>query len=392
MARYLIWTCLLATTILAPSVSAWGWLNILPNWFNSQKKEEPGHPFSRERIPFDMHLDDIATTVHNEVNGAHSDLFGQVRDFVKGNMSAGAHPRILFSPSEWETMTSKYAFERDTKNHWYKAFLDYTQNKGPGNPLLQKWAAIDTSAYTGESDMDKSKLATLAAEVDLMGEYHEQGMFMCALHATVNEKYDIFNGKGYLPEGQGMGMAINVTVNYAKIVLSHYATYACAECHKYGTCEGCYKYGIKYSDLWSTNRKWSVSNDWLTGGLGIALSYDVLHDTMNAEQRRFVRSAIGIMVTGRRHWGITDVSNAYSPNTVEHPHRIFSNWATYHSNLFLTNLAIEGETDFDTMTFVRCFYQTFNLPGRIQFRGWIHLLPCPSRGKSCFYRISEARI
>lgn len=257
-------------------------------------------------------------------------------------MTAGAHPRILFSFDEWEKMTTKYAAERDTPDRWYKAFLDYTENKGPGNDQLYDWSLIDTSAYTGKADMNKTALAILAKEVELMGEYHEGGMFMCALHATVNEKYEYFNGKEYLPEGQGFPMAINVIVNFAKIVLSHYATYGCVGCE--------YRSGIMYSDLWNPFRSWGIQNDWLTGGLGIALSYDVLYDRFTEEQRRFIRSAIAIMVTARQHWGITDVSNRMSPNAVLHPNRIFSNWATYHANLFLTNLAIEGESDFDDMT------------------------------------------
>lgn len=67
------------------------------------------------------------------------------------------------------------------------------------------------------------------------------------------------------------------------------------------------------------------------------------------QQRRFVNSAIGLLVKGRTHWGISDTSDRYSPNVMQHPHRIFSNWAIYHANLYLANLVIEGETDFDTM-------------------------------------------
>jgi len=262
---------LCVTAICIIPVSAQNWRNVLSRFIDFRSQEEPGHPLSENRIPFDLQLDDIATTVHNEVDGAHGDLFGEARNFMQGDMSPGAHPRILFSASEWETLTSKYAFERYTKNHWYKAFLDYSQNKGPGNYQLQKWAAMDTTAYTGEPNMNKTQLAVLADEVELMGEYHAHGMFMCVLHASVNEKYELFNGQGYLPEEQGMDMAINVIVNYAKIVLSHYYTYAC---------EGCYRSGIMYSDLWLRDT-WSVWNDWITGGLSIALGFDVLHETSN---------------------------------------------------------------------------------------------------------------
>lgn len=66
-----------------------------------------------------------------------------------------------------------------------------------------------------------------------------------------------------------------------------------------------------YSDAWS------VSNDWYTGGLGLALSYDVLYNSKTDEDRRTVRSALGVMVKDRWHWGI------HNPNAIDTPHRIF---------------------------------------------------------------------
>jgi len=337
---------LVASAICFGPANARSWRRILSDFIDFRKKVEPGHPFSEHRIPLDLHLDDIQTTVHSDNYSAHNDFFGKAREFMQGNMSAGAHPRILFSAAEWETITMNYAKGRDIPGSWYKANLDYTLLKGPGNTFLQKLSAIDTSAYTGQEGMNKTALKILSAEVELMGEYHEGGIFMAALHVFVNDKYkNLNNGKGYLPENTYISnytMIINVVVNYAKILLSHYNVYACIECE--------YKYGILYSDLWNTFRGWSVNNDWLTAGLGMALTYDVLHDRMTLEERRFMRSAFALMVSGRQHWGITDVSNRYSPNAVLHPHRIFSNWATYHANLFLTNCAIEEETDFDNVT------------------------------------------
>eukprot|EP00171_Calliarthron_tuberculosum_P020930 IDg20930t1 len=190
--------------------------------------------------------------------------------------------------------------------------------------------------------MNTTSLKALADEVLIMTEYNEGGFFMCALHAIIDKTYADINGVHYLPETQRIGMAVNVIVNYAKILLAHYSTYSCPTCT--------YKKGLKYSDLWNAKRGWSIANDWYTGGLGIALSYDVLYDHMSKSDRRWVRSAIGLMVKGKQHWGITNTSNKYSPNALIHPHRIFSNWATYHANLFLANLAIQGEDGFDTMT------------------------------------------
>lgn len=97
--------------------------------------------------------------------------------------------------------------------------------------------------------------------------------------------------------------------------------------------------------LWDTERKWEVNHDWYTKGLSLALAYDVLYNDMNDGERRTVRSALSLLVMNRWTWGTSDISDRNSPNALIHPHRIYGNWALYHSNLFLTNLALEGETD-----------------------------------------------
>ena len=332
LARVILFLCLIGLVVSR---------GILNDLFSTHKIL-PGHPFHKGRIKLRLHVDDIRTTVHTEENPAHEDLFGTPRNFSVGDMTPGVHPRIVFDESTWVDILVKYATQRKTLNTWSRAFLHFTEHKGIGNPLLQRWANLDTSAYTGNEGMNKTRLAELASEVDYMSEYHEGGIFMTALHAFVNKVYIIINGSDSSLGDELLEMAINLIVNFSKVLLSHYSTYGCESCP--------YEPGLYYSDLWNLNHGWGVQNDWLTGGLGIALSYDVLYRKMNDTQRRFVRSAIGLMVMSRQHWGITDFSNKYSPNAMIHPNRIFSNWATYHANLFLTNLAIEGETDFDNMT------------------------------------------
>eukprot|EP00737_Agarophyton_chilense_P003162 gb/GEZJ01003671.1/.p1 GENE.gb/GEZJ01003671.1/~~gb/GEZJ01003671.1/.p1 ORF type:complete len:143 (+),score=17.67 gb/GEZJ01003671.1/:618-1046(+) len=46
-------------------------------------------------------------------------------------------------------------------------------------------------------------------------------------------------------------------------------------------------------------------------------------------------------------WGTAVESSRNSPNAAQHPHRIFSNWALYHGHLYIANLVLEGERNFD---------------------------------------------
>lgn len=222
------------------------------------------------------------------------------------------------------------------------SYLLLFQDKGPDNAVLEGFSLLDTSAYTGDMDMDKEGLKILADELEKLSDFHEGGIFMYTLHVAVNSRVVEMGGDAFLSPEKNLEAVIHMIVNIAKVALSHYAVYGCEDCP--------YQAGIRWSDLWDVERGWGVSNSWYVGLSGLAFSYDVLHKDMNTEQRRFLNSALALMVKGRRYWGISDTSDVFSPNVQKHPHRIYSNWAIYHANLYLANLVIEGETDFDEMT------------------------------------------
>jgi len=294
---------------------------------------------------------EVTAKTYSESDSAPKALFGNARTLPEttANLLPGVHPRIAFNSDDWDKMTDKYAQFRATAGSWSKYFLDFTTDKGPDLSLLQEWADLDTSAYTGLASYDKNDpaLKTLAAELLKMNDYVEQALFMLTLHVSVNEKYKVQTGAGYLKSaGVDTNMAIRVILNWSKIVLSHYSVYGCDTCEK--VVDSAKRY--RFSDLWDTSKPWELSQGWYTGTLGLALSYDVLYGRMSTSERKTVRSAIGIIVKGRQHWGTTDTSTRKSPNCVIHPHRCTSNWAIYHANLYLLNCAIEGETDFDEVT------------------------------------------
>lgn len=289
-----------------------------------------------------FYISNVTAQVLTETSGAPRSLFGVVRHLRASatELRAGKHPRIIFGRRQWENSVNSYADNRHRAGSWAKFFLDYTLDKGPDNDELNCIVAIDTSAYTGRPGMNKMLLRKLALKMDNMSEYNEGGMFMYTLHAVVNENRRC---KQLASERKhNVRSAIQLIVNYAKIVLAHYATYGCSNCT--------YVRGMRRSDLWDTKRAWFIINDWHTAGLGIALSYDVLYDRLSLRQKMFIRSALAVSVHGREHWGVSNISSSGSPNAEQHPHRIFSNWATYHANLHLVNLAIQGETQFDHMT------------------------------------------
>ena len=289
-------------------------------------------------------ISEITAETFSEEKAIPETMFGPPKNFSVGKyeLLPYKHPRILFSKLDWEDFVNCYADERYRKGSWAKHYLDFTLDKGPDNEALSMISELDTSAYTGKTKANSYRLKKLADVMQNMTEYNEGGMFMYTLHSMINENLIAKNKKPYLSKLQNTTTAARIIVNYSKVVLAHYATYGCDRCK--------YVKGMKKSDLWNKKKLWFITNDWHTAGLGIALSYDVLYRKLSRIEKRFVRSALALMVHGRQHWGITDNSTRKSPNAMQHPHRIFSNWATYHANLHLVNLAIEGESDFDEMT------------------------------------------
>lgn len=291
-----------------------------------------------------MSIDEVTASVFSESKPVSSSLFGKPRNLKASpaDLLPGVHPRIAFNANEWARIVNEYAQNRLVDSTWARYFMRFTKDRGPNSAMIQHFAKLDTSAYTGELGMKQYDLANLANELENMTALIEGGIFMYTLHVAVSSRVVETGGKSFLQPEQNQQAAIQLVVNIAKIILSHYAIYGCKGCE--------YKRGIRYSDLWNLDRAFEIYHSWHSGLLGLAFSYDVLYKDMSVAQRRFVNSAIGLMVKGRVHWGINDESDRYSPNVMQHPHRIYSNWAIYHANLYLANLVIEHETEFDAVT------------------------------------------
>lgn len=143
------------------------------------------------------------------------------------------------------------------------------------------------------------------------------------------------------PEEDGTSLCIDAVLGWSKAVLAHRVYYCNPDCPLKEIVKG------DRADLWRTDNRWSLHHDWFTGGTGLAFTYDYLYDDIDDDDKVFIRSAIAMSVLDRHVWGANDVSDVNSPNIYVHPHRAFSNWGGYNSNLYLANLAIEGETEFD---------------------------------------------
>lgn len=319
----------------------------------------PEYKFSASQQPArDSHRQHLVTgsrTITDRVSSDHTVLFGPsaVTPVSSSQLASGVHPRILFNATQWDTILSKYAANSNTPNSWSKYHRLLSSNWAPATTFIDKIANLDTSAYKGHledlsqwSASQRATLATLADQILSMNEPESHALFLCVMWAAVNDK---------LPAAEkfpakDMTTCKNAAVSWAKVLLAHRA-YNCASGCPSGSASS-------LAFVWDITRRYEVRNDWITAGMNLALVYDILYNQMTSTERKVIRSALSMLVLKKASWGSTETSSSSSPNAATHPHRIFSNWATYHSNLFLTNLAIEHDTDFDVYS--TSVLQSFN--------------------------------
>ena len=280
----------------------------------------------------------------------HTSLFGPpaVTAAPKSAFAQGVHPRLIFDKAGWDDIVSKLAnishFER--KGSWARYHRLLTVRDGPNSKFVRKLWELEngnvTAAYSTVPDLmnmsvkERATLAPLAQRImdSNSGESHH--LFLCALWTSVNEEVVSQRRPAFIAEKPEF--CVQASVAWAKILLSHRA-YCANGCDN--------EYGGERAKVWDYTKKYEVFTDWYTCGLSLALVYDVLYERMNTSDRKTIRSALAMIVMKRFSWGTSTASTRESPNAKMHPHRIFSNWAMYHSNLYLTNLAIEGDFDFD---------------------------------------------
>ena len=88
-------------------------------------------------------------------------------------------------------------------------------------------------------------------------------------------------------------------------------------------------------NVWSS-KNWDLGTGFLFGGVGLALTYDVLYNEMTPEQRTVVRKAITTAIAGRRNYGLGQPAS-----------RAISNHTLYHGHLAVMAMAVEGEEGAD---------------------------------------------
>ena len=282
----------------------------------------------------------------------HSSLLGSpaVTPAPRSAFKDRVHPRIVFDKAGWESIVGRIADEKhfDRPGSWASHHRLLTLQFGPKHAFVRDLWNLETSgrtgAYSGAEDLTtmsparRKSLAPLAKWIRNSTEPLAHSLFLCALWTSVNEAVIMQRGanKAFITETPGF--CVTASVGWAKVLLAHraYCAHGCDEEH-----------GGKFANVWNYTQRFGVAMDIRTCGIGLSLVYDVLYNRMDNTQRKIIRSAIAMLVLKKWSWGNSATSTQLSPNAQIHPHRIFSNWALYHSNLYLSNLAIEGDTEFD---------------------------------------------
>lgn len=298
-------------------------------------------------------LSKVKSAYFSEKKPFNPSLIGPVRDIVAkpNELSAYIHPRVGMGKKEWNDLISRHANPAtfNQPNTWSHSFLRLSRGNGPDSPFVKRIADLETSrrtaVFTGQHRTDFSNdakydeyrrsLKPLANYIKESTELHSHSLFLCAFWATVSEK----QGPNHFLESDVMKKCIDASVGWAKVLMAH-RTYHCNPVCKTETPDA------ELSFVWNYELFWAVRNDWHTIGSSLALAYDVMYERLSKDQRETIRSALALLVLKRFSWGIADENSVRNPDAETHPHRIFSNWATYHSNIYLTNLAIEGEKGF----------------------------------------------
>lgn len=298
-------------------------------------------------LPYSSKVQTIGTSA------PHRSLFGNVSvtPAPTADLEPGVHPRILFDIEGWFELIGRYADPAtfDLPGSWSRHMRLLSAQYGPDSTFITSLAEMerngDTAAYTGEEDLvvltdtQRERLEPIASAIMNSSEGNYQSFFLCALWTTVQEIAVAEQGPSASFTPRTPEDCILATVAWAKVLLSHRAVNCAGDCPTESSGERAH--------LWLTQRRFEVSDDWYAASFPMALTFDVFFDRFTESQRRIVRSAIAMFVHKKASWGSTITSDKFSPNANLHPHRIFSNWAMYHSYLYLANLVLEGETEYD---------------------------------------------
>lgn len=285
-------------------------------------------------------------TIHSDENPISSELFGEpfVTPAPAADLAPGVHPRLLYNAEQLDRMLQEQADTVHDPDSWVYYQFHLSKHRGPESPSIQHLAGLDLSAYIGDSadlsswtTAQRETLKTLATEVPARWPTDMPSYYICSHWALVNEK--LSSADRILPADTAE-LCRNGTVAWATALLAHRAYYCASDCSGDPMVDRSY--------IWDVDRWFTTSDDWHAAGASVALALDLMYDRYTVSQRRRILSALALLVLKKETWGCTEDSTAKSPNAAIHPHRIFSNWAMYHGNLFVMNLILEHEDNIDT--------------------------------------------
>lgn len=295
-------------------------------------------------------LSNVTSAYYTLKNPVPEHLFGDVRQVraSAADLRAKVHPRVIFGHDEWNAITSLHAFPSNFRKpgSWSATLFGLSYHHSYDSSFVKDLADLEASGKTGSftgkhredflSDEDftsyRRSIKPLAEMISLSSETNSHAFFLCAFWVQVSRKQ---GSSSFLPKNASLRCR-NAAVAWSKILLAHRTYYCTPTCTKDSLDE-------TRSFIWNYNRFWSVPDDWYTCGASLALTYDVMYSELSQDHRTLIRSALSLLTAARKSWGTSVESDGNSPNAEIHPHRIFSNWATYHSNLYIAALSIEGE-------------------------------------------------
>lgn len=280
-------------------------------------------------------------------------LYGDVRNIVAGSkdLAPHLHPRVIVTPTEWRRILLQYTNENlEKKGTWANYFFGLTVHRGPLSSIISQLAELyssgATSAYDGrphqqgspEYEDYRKRLKSLADRVRTLDTIGSTSFFLCAFWAHVDQLLE----KKVLPSGS-LERCIHATVAWSKILLSHRAYNCNPKCPKS-------QKDRARTFIWNSKKPWDAHDDYASAASSIALAYDVLYDRMTVQEREIVRSALALLSLKRHSWASENIISNESMKLATDPNRLSAKLSFYRSNLYITNLAIQGEEEFDAYT------------------------------------------
>ncbi|VGO16218.1 hypothetical protein PDESU_04809 [Pontiella desulfatans] len=208
------------------------------------------------------------------------------------NPPAGVHPRILFSPEDLPEMRER--FKSDAAAQRAAEILRSELEKGLFNPQAQE-GLVYSLLQAGKPDVD----------VKLVSKDNTRGYW------------------------QGRGNFYGSMATAAMLAVLEEDEAACTELAMVLS-----RAAAAYLKIYRPNYPNKLTHD-ADGGL--ALAYDLLHNSMDAEQRIPVRALLSKMTKWRQSFGSELTDDLHNS----------SNWKTHHDQIVLAALAIEGEEGYD---------------------------------------------